>query len=198
MGKKIRGIKLKVKDVNKNNGKDISHTISNIKKHEKKITFILVLIFIFLFLGIAFIFIDVNMKEYTNDIKSYNSFISISSPVVLLDKSLVLNDKDGLKSKEISINIENSTCEDVNYKVVFNSNENIKSLCKCEDDLFDLNNIRYSLDGKNIKNFDSGHRIITTGIIKAYSNDTLKIRMWLHNPISNHYHGEFVIEKIED
>ena len=36
MGKKIRGVKLKAEDINKNNGKEISHTINKIIANERK------------------------------------------------------------------------------------------------------------------------------------------------------------------
>ena len=54
MAKKIRGVKLKSDDINKNTGRDISHTISKIQANEKKYTIILVLVFMAIFFTISF------------------------------------------------------------------------------------------------------------------------------------------------
>ena len=77
--KKIRGVKLKAEDINKNTGKDISHTISKIQANERKYTIILIIFFVSLFFVVGYFSLRVNtdglFNYQVNDEKKYN-FIS--------------------------------------------------------------------------------------------------------------------------
>ena len=201
MGKKIRGVKLKVNDINKNTSKDISHTISKIQANERKYTFILAVVFLLIFCLVGFLSLRFNSEELVNYSDSMNiASFSSSSKVVFLTDDNKLNDIDGLKSEVYNINFLNNTFDDLNYKIVFVEDYDTKTKCGCFDSSFSLMDIKYSLDGKNIRSFSSGDGVITTGFLSSGQMDTIKLRIWISDKSINsgHIHGYFQIKKIDD
>lgn len=200
MGKKIRGVKLKGKDINKNAGRDISHVINKIKSNERKYTIILVSIFMFMF-----IFAGYFSLKYVPDGDNYNfdyydsDNVSISGQVVTLTSDDCVNDVDGLKSDAKVVNIYNGTSQNVNYKLIYKEDTDMREVCKCNESGFDLHNIKFSLDGKTVERFNEDEMIITTGMVKPRDKDIVNVRMWVDENCLNsgHFHGKFVLEEIE-
>jgi len=116
MGKKIRGVKLKAEDINKNNGKEISHTINKIKANERKYTIILVIFFVALFLTMGYFLLSSDVKKIYN---SYNSTLIIKAPSIKLTDKDVMNDSMGLKKDYFKIELVNNTEQDLNYYLSF-------------------------------------------------------------------------------
>ncbi len=201
MGKKIRGVKLKVNDINKNTSKDISHTISKIQANERKYTFILAVVFLLIFCLIGFLSLRFNSEELVNYSDSISiASLSSSSKVVFLTNNNKLSDSAGLRSEACKINFFNNTMDDLNYKIVFVEDYDAKKKCGCFDSNFNLMDIKYSLDGKNIRSFSNNDGVITTGFLNPGQMDTIKLRIWISDKSINngHIHGYFQIKKIDD
>jgi preprotein translocase subunit SecG len=198
MGKKIRGVKLKASDINRNNGKDISHTINKIKANERRYTIILVIVFIIIFLVIGYSALKSEVKKiYNND-----SNLVIKSPLIKLSSGDVLSDEVGLKRENIKLKVSNNTGVDLNYRIVLKEDLDSKKKCGCDSNSFNIKNISYSLDGKTVRMFNNDLNVITTGMLKSYKTDNVNIKIWLNN-IDNkdsHFHGKFIVEnmKIEE
>lgn len=194
MGKKIRGVKLKAEDINKNNGKEISHTINKIIANERKYTIMLVMFFIVLFLTMGYFLLSSDIRKINNN---YNSNITIKAPSILLTDDDVMDDSQGLNSNNIELEIINNTEVDTNYRIVLKEDINEKKKCGCINESFNVKNIRYSFDGNNIKKISNNLNVVATGVLKSYEKEKLNFRMWLSNNDGSHFHGKFVIEKIK-
>ena len=204
MAKKIRQVKqskLKEEDINKNNGKEISHTISKIKEHEQLYTFFLVIIFMIticlsIFLGLR---VD-SYKIYDSSL--YDASMSMSGELVALSKENVQSDMDGLQSPVYTLKYKNNLGRDINFIIRFSPDvERIES-CGCENKIVDYQKIKFSLDGKTVQQFTDETMIITAGMLKSRNNDELKIRIWLDESLTEqeecYYFGKFLFEELED
>ena len=199
MAKKIRGVKLKSDDINKNTGRDISHTISKIQANEKKYTIILVLVFMAIFFTISFFVFRVspdNLYNFSSNVSNL-SFYS-SGEVVSLFEDKIMNDKDGLNLSPVILNIYNNTLDDANYKISFVEDLNMRKKCGCDGKNSDLSQIKFTVDSDNIKSFQNNDMVISTGFIKAGEHKKVSIRIWLSNEsgMGNHIHGYFDVERI--
>lgn len=201
MGKKIRQIKMKANDINKNTGRDITHTVNKIKANERKYTIILVIFFMTIFCFIGYISLRVkpiDLIEYSSSIN--NSYISSSSDIILLSEKDKKTDLEGLKSEEVEVVFKNATSNDINYKIIFVEDTEIKQICKCSSDEFNLKDIKFSIDGKKIKKFPEEENVITTGFLQAGKTDKIKIRIWIdsNSNYKGHFHGQFKFKEIEN
>ena len=201
MGKKIRGVKLKIQDVNKNTGKNISHTISKIQDNERKYTFILVIFFMLLFFVIGYLSLkakNTNFFNYSNNING--AYLSLSSKVVFLGEKNKISDNNGLLSDGIDISFYNTTDEDINYKLILVDDTDLGILCGCKNEMFDKNYIRFSIDGVNVKRFFNNEMVITTGYLEMGKTANINLKMWqdINSLNTGHFHGKVIFEKMED
>ncbi|MDY5874807.1 MAG: hypothetical protein SPJ74_01890 [Bacilli bacterium] len=198
--------KLKIENVNRNSSKNVSHTINKIKSNERKYTIILVFIFMILFIVICFFLFRVNgNKLYSSVDSARNEMLESSSRVITLTNDYILSDKVGLKTDKYVVTINNDIPEILNYKIKLVRDDIITSKCKCDTTSLLLNNIKYSLDGKNISTLVENNNkeiIITTGSLKSGENKKVNINLWIDENVSkdkeHHFHGYFKVERIED
>lgn len=198
--------KLKIENVNRNSSKNVSHTINKIKSNERKYTVILVFIFMILFIVICFFLFRVNgNKLYSSVDSAKNEMLESSSRVITLTNDYILSDKVGLKTDKYVVTINNDIPEILNYKIKLVRDDIITSKCKCDTTSLLLNNIKYSLDGKNISTLVENNNkeiIITTGSLKSGENKKVNINLWIDENVAkdkeHHFHGYFKVERIED
>ena len=198
--------KLKIENVNRNSSKNVSHTINKIKSNERKYTIILVFIFMILFIVICFFLFRVNgNKLYSSVDSARNEMLESSSRVITLTNDYILSDKVGLKTDKYVVTINNDIPEILNYKIKLVRDDIITSKCKCDKTSLLLNNIKYSLDGKNISTLVENNNkeiIITTGSLKSGENKKVNINLWIDENVSkdkeHHFQGYFKVERIED
>ena len=201
MGKKIRGVKIKASDINKNTGRDITHTVNKIKANERKYTIILVIFFMTIFCFVGYISLRIKPIELLDlSANSNSSYISSSSNVVVLSEKDKKIDSEGLKGEEVEVTFKNATIKDINYKIVFIEDTELKKICKCSSEGFKTSDIRFSIDGKNVKKLPEEENVITTGFLEAGKTDSIKIRIWLdsNSNYTGHFHGQFKFKEIED
>ena len=180
--------KLKIENVNRNSSKNVSHTINKIKSNERKYTVILVFIFMILFIVICFFLFRVNgNKLYSSVDSAKNEMLESSSRVITLTNDYILSDKVGLKTDKYVVTINNDIPEILNYKIKLVRDDIITSKCKCDTTSLLLNNIKYSLDGKNISTLVENNNkeiIITTGSLKSGENKKVNINLWIDENVS--------------
>lgn len=177
--------------------------VSEIRKHEKKYTIILVVLFIFLILFTGYCILSIDNKKLTTNTKSinyrYNS-VSTSYQVITLTSKNIMNINDGLNSPKIPIHIENNTNTKYSYKIVLKKDKQTTKKCGCENNIEDYKHIKYSLNGKDILNLNED-MVIYKGNIKRDEDKDIYINIWvdpsiLDNNSNYHFHGYFSIEKI--
>ena len=197
MAKKIRNVKLKSEDIQKNSGKNISHTISKIKEHERFYTTILVLVFMIvisfsIYLGLR---VDPDMI-YANTIEEGSGFSYTSRGVYLNQKNI------GSRDNPYSVTISNITDQNINYILRMIPDEELIEECNCREQLISYDKIKYSLEDKQERVFSNEEMVLTTGFIHPLDTEEIKLNIWLSEDLNPkeeiHFYGKIVLEKIED
>ena len=190
MAKVIRQLKTKKRkklaeeDINKNSGKEISHTISKIKAHERFYTFILVIIFMVTISVSVFLGLKVDSYQLY-DASYYLSSFTLSGELVTLSKKNVMNDIEGLSSKTYTLKYSNHTERDVNFLIRFATDETQKAKCKCDDKIVDYQKIKYSIDGEHVQQFSDETMILSAGMVKSGNSDEFKVKLWLDESLQD-------------
>ena len=196
MAKKIRNVKLKSEDIQKNSGKNISHTISKIKAHERFYTTILVLVFmVIISLGI-YIAIRVNPYYiYAEDLDRGEGFSYTSRLIYLNQKNI------GDKDNEYEITLSNMTNNNINYIMRMVPDDESINACNCGDSIISYTELRYSLEDTIERSFSDSNMIFTTGNIHPLERETIPIKIWIREDFESdncNFYGKIVLEKIED
>ena len=201
MAKKIRQVKLVEEDINKNSGKEISHTISKIKAHERLYTFVLVVIFMFTISITAFLGLKVDSYQLY-DASYFYSHFSMKGQNITLSKKNIMSDVNGLVSKPYTLEYNNNTNKNINFIVRFAKDEEETANCNCANKIIDYHKIKYSIDGVNVKQFTDDAMIISAGMVQKRSGGTFTVRLWLDESLKNKddclYYGKFILEELED
>ena len=200
MARKIRQVKLVEEDIHKNSGKEISHTITKIKEHEKLYTFILVIIFMITISVSVFLGLSVD-KYKLYDASYYASNFTMRGQLVALSSNDVMSDEDGLKSQTYNVKYSNNTSRHINYLLRFTLDEETIERCNCRDRIVSFQKLKYSIDGKSVQQFTDETMIITAGMLSSRKSDSLKIHLWIDESMEDSdclYYGKFIIEELED
>ena len=197
---KKKNKKLGIQDINKNTGSNVSNKISKIKDNEKKYVIILTFIFTVLFFIIGFLSIKIYMNDfddYTNYLDSA-SYISLSSNVITLSDKDKINDNEALSRNGYSLSISNKMDYDVNYRLLLVEDEYLKEFCGCFKNNFNINDFKFSLDGKNIKNLME-NMVLDTGHLDAKEIKKVNLNIWINKAsmFDGHFHGMVVFELID-
>ena len=188
-------VKLKKADITQNSGKEISHTISKIKAHERLYTAILVVIFMVIMVVAAyFIFkVDPGDFQYEEDYQMEDGF-SYSSNLVFLNDG---NKKNN--SNEYIINISNMTEYNENYEIQLNYNEEFITKCNCADKIVPINKIKYSIDEGIDRGINGTENILSTGFIAKSTIKKVRVKLWfegLEDNIEGYFYGKLDIVPI--
>ncbi|MBQ9019227.1 MAG: hypothetical protein IJ097_02815 [Bacilli bacterium] len=168
--------------------------VNEIKSHEKRYTIILVILFIVLIIGAFYYTLSIDNKSLKNKKINYRySNISSSYQTITLNS----NNNSLVNSNNYTITIDNNTSDKIEYKVLLLEDINSKKVCDCNNTIFDLNRIRYSLDKKDINKLNNDN-IITEGVIDKKTRISININLWLNENDNNHFHGYFKIIKIQN
>jgi hypothetical protein len=170
--------RLKQNDIVQNSGKEISHTISKIKAHERFYTTILVIIFMVIITTGAYFALRITPSKIkdTNIYIDENGF-SYSTNLVFLNNSTV----DQKNGNEYTINISNKTEKNENYVIKLSLNEDFIKKCNCDDQLVTIDKIRYTIDNGVERKIDNSDMILSTGFIRINEINELKVKMWLED-----------------
>lgn len=199
--RKKKNEKLNIHDINKNNSKDISHTINKIKENEWKYMMILVLFFMTLFFVIGYVSLKIKTLSFFDYMSDFNgAYVSLSSNVITLDENDKMSDIMGLNSNGIDLVFQNTINEDYNYKIILIEDFDLKNRCGCSSEGFNISDIRYSLDESTVKNLSGQNMLLTTGYLEMGKKDKINLKIWLdkNSQSLGHFHGRIFFEKIEE
>ena len=201
MAKKIRQVKLTEDAIHKNSGKEISHTISKIKAHERLYTFLLVIVFMVTICISIFLGLRVDTYQLY-DADFYQNGVSITGQLLALSSKNIMSDADGLKSNTYIVGYTNNTGRDINFLVRLAYDEQNMEKCKCEDKLVNIRKIKFSINGEIVQQFSDEAMIITAGMLKSHDSGELTIRFWLDEELKEEeecfFYGKFILEELED
>ena len=194
-GKKYR---LKQNDIVQNSGKEISHTISKIKAHERFYTTILVIIFMILITTGAYFALRITPSKLnsTNVYVDEDGF-SYSTNLVFLNSNTINKEH----SNEYAINISNKTDSNENYVIKLSLNDEFIKKCNCDDQLVTIDKIRYSIADGIDRKIDNSEMILSTGFIRENEIDELKIKLWLEDvnkKEESYFYGKLEIIPMDD
>lgn len=200
MAKKIRNVKLQEEDIQKNSGKNISHTINKIKAHERYYTTILVLIFmVVISISIYFGLRVDTYNTYAENTLDNGTGFSYTSSLIYLNHNNIGNTKDN-KDSSYGISISNMTNNNINYSIKIKIDEEKIKECNCETISYDK--LRYSLEDNIERTFSSEEMIITTGFAHPLEREDIKIHVWISDEVPKEeepvFFGQIVLEKIEE
>lgn len=200
MAKKIRNVKLQEEDIQKNSGKNISHTINKIKAHERYYTTILVLIFmVVISISIYFGLRVDTYNTYAENTLDNGTGFSYTSSLIYLNQNNIGNTKDN-KDSSYGISISNMTNNNINYSIKIKIDEEKIKECNCETISYDK--LRYSLEDNIERTFSSEEMIITTGFAHPLEREDIKIHVWISDEVPKEeepvFFGQIVLEKIEE
>ena len=187
--------KILQKDISRNSSIKITGTINKIKANERKYTICLVIIFMTLFTVIGYFTLKINVTKYDEYLK--RGSITLYSKVVALDEKQVFSDQDGLKTDDYSITIYNGIEKEVRYRILLRKDETLTNLCDCRDVEIKPNNLRLSFDGDIVTYNSFDDIVIDTGVLSEYEDKTIKVKVWLSKDTNTHFHGRFILERID-
>lgn len=186
--------KLKQADISRNSSIKISGVINKIKANERRYTISLVIIFMALFMVVGFFTLKLNVKKYDEYLEK--GVLSLYSKLVVLQEENILTDDDGLKSNSYYISIYNGIEKNVRYRILLKKDETLTSRCGCEGEL-KPSDLKFSFND-DVVTFDSFDDIvIDAGIIEKFENKTIEVKVWLSEEAKTHFHGRFIVERID-
>lgn len=197
--------KLKKNDINKNSSIEIKYSINKIREQERKYMAVLVVFFMVLFCVVGYFTLSFNKDNYSNDsVVVDNSKMIDSSPKVLLTGADKKTDDLGLNSEVYSVEINNAQDISSKYQLLFQIDDVDIGECECNNEIFNTNDIRYSLDGENAVSFSNNDiLILKEATLEANEVEIINVRMWIDShaevkkDILQHLHGHFVIKEIK-
>lgn len=189
--------KTKTKKTNHRDYIEVPHFVKVIKDNEKKYTVILVIFFMIIMaiFGYKLLTIDTNEYENIKIASSNDDYVSLnSSNITLTNKNIISNDL-GISNDNYIIHISNNTDKIKKYKIYFVSDYDNE--CSCGKKLFNKNDIRYSINNKDILTLEDD-LLFTEGILKKKESKDITFNMWISDNINKdedlHYHGHFIIK----
>ena len=173
----------------------------------KRITSIVALS-LFLVFSTVFVFIP-NSNELLAALsfmnRQGNFYVEEVSKALHMKETIPMHDEDALDYDGYTFKVVNNTKKDINYQIVFKNNKNVL-LAKGYNPL-DNNKVRYNLDLNNSNTINprnlTDEGIIYIGTIKANSEDTFNLKMWIDWEAGNEilgtvFQAKINIEEIED
>lgn len=186
-------------DILKNSGREVSHVISAIKKHERLYLAMLAVIFMVTICFSGYLALKVD-SSFTAVPEKYQNHLSMTGSLLSLSSQNVLNEEDGLKSSVIPLSFQNGSGDNVNYVIRLVRDQDRISMCDCEDKIVSYQDLRFSLDGKTVQKFQDGEMVLTTGMIPNLEEEKISLRIWIDESVSydSYYYGKFLLEELEE
>ena len=203
--------KLTIADIKRNNNTTVPSVISKMKARELELTVLCVILIISVIITSSYIVFSSVRKE-----KKYNVLKTGSMEVVFNETDYgigdVINivneraiiDKESKKLVPYTFKIKNTSNKSKKYTVVIEKDLDMIKADKCEDKLYNLSDLKYSIDNKNIRVLDD-EKTIYTERLNPNEEKIHKLRVWVSSDvednkdvINKHFHGKIVITSEDD
>ena len=150
--------------------------------------------FMALFMIVGFFTLKLNVKKYDEYLEK--GVLSLHSKLVVLQEENILADDVGLKSDSYYISVYNGIEKNVRYRILLKKDETLTNRCGCEGEL-KPSDLKFSFND-DVVTFDSFDDIvIDAGIIEKFENKTVEVKVWLSEEAKTHFHGRFIVERID-
>ena len=186
--------KLKIQDIHKNSSPEVSHAIKKIKENERKYTVLLSLSFMVVFCIFGYFSLRINYHYLSENHYLPTSSYSTSGETIMLNHQNILTDQEGLLSIPYHYRFSNELAQDMNYQILFVLDEEYHKICGCE--LFPLEKIHYSLDGKTVQTIPKSG-ILESGVFRKNSERDITLYLWVSDELNyaSHYHAFLTMKK---
>ncbi len=197
--------KLKISDIKKNSDTEVISTIDRIKRHEKEYLLVTAAIFMLIILAIVYSLFGISEKDIKTS--SYDADImGVSEVITLNEESIVDSNETGLLLDKNTFTVSNKATGKHKFKVFINEDQSMIDLDGCGDRLANDDSIFFKVNDGEIKSLnevlvEDGYLILEDEISKESKDYDLYIwilRDKLHDINRNHFHGNIVIEEIEE
>ncbi len=197
--------KIEKSDINKRS------TVDKIKEREKKYLLILAFVFIILIVIVFFSIFGFNGKNVFDkgelNVKYESDIMGLSDVIALNEDSVVDNNELGLATENYDFTISNKVKGRHGFIVYIKSDQAIIDLDGCNDKLANDDSIYFSINGGEAKSLsevktDDGYLILADEVVGAKTKE-YKLNIWilrdkLLDINNNHFHGNIIIEEIEE
>lgn len=197
--------KLKISDIKKNSDTEVISTIDRIKRHEKEYLLVTAAIFMLIILAIVYSLFGISEKDIKTS--SYDADImGVSEVITLNEESIVDSNETGLLLDKNTFTVSNKATGKHKFKVFINEDQSMIDLDGCGDKIANDDSIFFKVNDGEIKSLnevlvEDGYLILEDEISKESKDYDLYIwilRDKLHDINRNHFHGNIVIEEIEE
>ena len=179
--------------INKNNSTYILNNIKKEKLNETKLLFFNVILMVVVITLVSYITVfavgknNIFEKYMEPKYSTHEETIRLISNDIDLNTLSIVSDSVGLTREPIKFKIINKKKYIVNYKIILENNYEKINKDANKDNLIDISNLKYSLDGENInelKNcFYNNQYVIMEGSIASLSTIEFDMRIWAEKSV---------------
>ncbi|MBE6157237.1 MAG: hypothetical protein E7160_00360 [Firmicutes bacterium] len=203
--------KLTIADIKRNNNTTVPSVISRMKAKELELTVLCVILIISVIITSSYIIFSSVRKENKYTVLKTGSMevvfnetdTGIGDIVNIVDERPII-DEYSKKLEPYVFTITNTSNKSKTYTVEIQNDDEMIKIDKCEKKLYDVSDLKYSIDNKNIKKIDDT-RIVFKEKLKAKEEKTHKLRVWVSSTVTDnkevtnkHFHGKIIITSEDD
>jgi len=192
--------KLKISDINKNSGSEISHSIIKSKIEEKKIMMAMVLLVLILVsIVVCFVFTAMSVEKI-DGIQTGPLFVNFSNNDDGMGDVVDFrgNDKNSYSNK---IKITNYKGLDSWYKIVLEDYQDMIDYDNCSGIKLSADEIYFSIDNSPpivlASVYTGKGYLLTEGQIDSDIEVEHSLKMWTDSESDNHFHGKVVVSFVK-
>lgn len=196
--------KLKISDIKKSAGNQVSQTINRIKSDEKKIVMAMSLVFLCIFgIIICFVFTAVTVEKIDGE-KTGPLYVKFSenkngmSDIVNFTEDDIDSNGDGAVIYSTEFTVSNYKGLNSWYAVYLDNYQDMIVYDNCGDKQLSEDEIYFSIDNSEPIMLSSvnygGRYVITEGIVDSNNVVTHTLKVWHMGYSENHFHGKITVK----
>ena len=201
--------KLTIADIKRNNNTTVPSVISRMKAKELELTVFFVIVILSIVITSSYIiFSSVRTKKVYNTLKTgsievvFNETNTSMGDIINIINKKPIIDKEAKKLEPYTFTIKNTSTKSKEYTVTIIEDKVMIEADKCSNKLYNIEDIKYSIDNKNIKTLTKKNKDIVIYKEKLKGNETKehKLRVWISSDIKDnkkienkHFHGKIII-----
>lgn len=201
---KKKTTKLKISDIKKSTGTQVSQTINKIKSDEKKIVLAMSLVFLCLFgIVVCFAFTAVTVEVIDGE-KTGPLYVKFSenkngmSDIVSFTEEDTDPNGSGAVIYTTQFTVSNYKGLNSWYAVYLDDYQDMIDFDKCDDKQLNKDEIYFSIDNSEpimLSSVDYGGRyVLTEGIVDSNNKVTHTLKIWHMGYSENHFHGKITVK----
>lgn len=201
--------KLKISDIKRGEGAEVSHLLARIKAREVELTFCCVAIcLVVICVSLYFVFSAVrDPKDYNTmtvgDFSvSFNTVGESLGNIINLTPLTPISDAQGQETTSYGVHIENSSEERQSFQIVLESDSSMIEEDGCSDRQLDNQYLHYQIEDSNVfplVDTTDSSPVLFSSYLEPGEKKTYQIRIWVADTVpveylDYHYHGKLVVQ----